>query len=441
MALTTSFQKRHGCVPLTSLVCALALQLISLPVWSDTSLTLPEAIEHTLAKNPELQVFPLREKALQGKAQTEALRPALEAGIEVENFAGSGDYSGTEAMDTTLSLSSVLELGQKRDARMAVADARLDRLRAEQEVAALDASGEVARRFLDALAAQERLALAREAEKLAGETVQAVKRRAEAGGGSQADVFRANASLEQARLASAHAASTARANRILLASLWGEVDPDFLTVSGDLLAVGSQEPIASRYERASRNPSVLMLASETRLKDAEVRMAQANGKRDINWSAGVRQLNETDDTALVASMSVPLFSGRRNAGALQAAQAEKDEAAFVQDATLKQLKARLQALHGQRQQSLDEVHALKKSVIPLLEQALQFSRTAFSNGQLGYQEWLVSRQELLSAQLALLDAADEAHRLRIDIEQLTAEPLLAKTPNAQPSKPTINSQD
>ena len=441
MALTTSFQKRHGCVPLTSLVCALALQLISLPVWSDTSLTLPEAIEHTLAKNPELQVFPLREKALQGKAQTEALRPALEAGIEVENFAGSGDYSGTEAMDTTLSLSSVLELGQKRDARMAVADARLDRLRAEQEVAALDASGEVARRFLDALLAQERLALAREAEKLAGETVQAVKRRAEAGGGSQADVFRANASLEQARLASAHAASTARANRILLASLWGEVEPDFLTVSGDLLAVGSQEPVASLYERASRNPSVLMLASETRLKDAEVRMAQANGKRDINWSAGVRQLNETDDTALVASMSVPLFSGRRNAGALQAAQAEKDEAAFVQDATLKQLKARLQALHGQRQQSLDEVHALKKSVIPLLEQALQFSRTAFSNGQLGYQEWLVSRQELLSAQLALLDAADEAHRLRIDIEQLTAEPLLAKTPNAQPSKPTINSQD
>ena len=441
MALTTSFQKRHGCVPLTSLVCALALQLISLPVWSDTSLTLPEAIEHTLAKNPELQVFPLREKALQGKAQTEALRPALEAGIEVENFAGSGDYSGTEAMDTPLSLSSVLELGQKRDARMAVADARLDRLRAEQEVAALDASGEVARRFLDALAAQERLALAREAEKLAGETVQAVKRRAEAGGGSQADVFRANASLEQARLASAHAASTARANRILLASLWGEVEPDFLTVSGDLLAVGSQEPVASLYERASRNPSVLMLASETRLKDAEVRMAQANGKRDINWSAGVRQLNETDDTALVASMSVPLFTGRRNAGALQAAQAEKDEAAFVQDATLKQLKARLQALHGQRQQSLDEVHALKKSVIPLLEQALQFSRTAFSNGQLGYQEWLVSRQELLSAQLALLDAADEAHRLRIDIEQLTAEPLLAKTPNAQPSKPTINSQD
>jgi cobalt-zinc-cadmium efflux system outer membrane protein len=109
---------------------------------------------------------------------------------------------------------------------------------------------------------------------------------------------------------------------------------------------------------------------------------------------------------------------------LQAAQAEKDEAAFVQNTTLQQLQARLQALHGQRQQSLEEVRALQTTVTPLLEQALQATRTAFANGQLGYQEWLVSRQELLSAQLALLDAADEAHRLRIDIEQLTAEPLL-----------------
>ncbi len=424
MAPFNQFQYRHLRVSMASLLLAVVCQFASLPAKADTSLTLASALERTLEKNPELQVFPLREMALQGRAQTDALHPAVEAGIELENFAGSGDYSGTEAMDTTLSLSSVLELGHKRDARMAVADARLDRLRAEQEVAALDASGEVARRFLDALVAQERLALAREAEKLASETVQAVKRRAESGGGSQADVLRAKASLEQARLASGRAASSARANRTLLAAMWGDTEPDFLTVSGDLLKVGSQEPIAALHERASRNPSVLRLASETRLKDAEVRMAQANARRDINWSAGVRQLNETDDMALVASMSVPMFAGKRNAGALQAAQAEKDEATFVQDAALQQWRAQLQALHGQRQQSLDEVHALQSTVIPLLEQALQSTRAAFASGQLGYQEWLISRQELLSAQLALLDAADKAHRFRIDIEQLTAEPLL-----------------
>lgn len=147
MAWITSFKKRHTPVSITGMVLALALQWASSPAWSDTSLTLAEAMEHAMAKNPALQVFPLREKGLQGSAMTDALRPALEAGVEFENFAGSGDTSGTDSMDTTLSLSSVLELGNKRDARIAVADARINQLQAEREVAALDVSGEVARRF------------------------------------------------------------------------------------------------------------------------------------------------------------------------------------------------------------------------------------------------------------------------------------------------------
>lgn len=424
MAWITSFKKRHRPVSITGMVLALALQWASSPAWSDTSLTLAEAMEHTMAKNPALQVFPLREKGLQGSAMTDALRPALEAGVEFENFAGSGDTSGTDSMDTTLSLSSVLELGNKRDARIAVADARINQLQAEREVAALDVSGEVARRFLDALLAQERLELSREAETLATEMLQTVKRRNDVGAGTQTDVLRARASLEQAKLVTANAAGMARTTRILLASLWGDSEPDFLTVSGDLLAVGSQEPVNALFDRASRNPSIRALASDIRLRDAEIRVAQANSSRDINWSVGVRRFNETDDTALVAGMSMPLFSGQRNTGALQSAQAARDEAALQQEITLQQLKARLQVLHVQRQQSLDAVRSLKSSVIPLQEQALQSIRAAYASGQTGYQEWLISRQELLSARLALLDSADESHRLRIEIEQLTAEPLL-----------------
>ena len=198
-----------------------------------------------------------------------------------------------------------------------------------------------------------------------------------------------------------------------------------MTVSGDLLAIGSQEPINALFDRASKNPSIRVLASDIRLRDAEMRVAQANSSRDINWSAGIRRFNETDDTALVVGMSMPLFSGRRNTGALQSAQAARDEAALQQEITLQQLKARLQVLHVQRQQSLDAIRLLKSSVIPLQEQALQLIRAAFATGKTGYQEWLLSRQELLSARLALLDSADESHRLRIEIEQLTAEPLLA----------------
>lgn len=406
---------------------------------ADTALTLAEAMEHTLANNPALQAFPLREKALRGQNQADTLRPELEAGVEVENLAGSGDYRSTDAMDTTLSLSSVFELGGKHQARLAVADAKLGQLQAEQDIATLNAGGDVARQFLDALVAQERVALLREAEQLAKHTATAIKHRADIGGGSPADVLRAQALQAQATLATQQAASAARNSRMLLAALWGDTTPDFLTVSGHLLDVGSQEPAAALYERASRNPHILKLASDTRLKAAETRLAQAQARTDIRWSAGIRQFNDTDDTALVAGVSVPLFTGRRNAGHLQAAQAEHDEAALAETVQQQQLKARLQALCDQRQQALDTIHTLQDTVIPLLAQAMHVTQSATSLGQAGYEEWRSTRQEWLSARLALLEAADQAHRIRIDIEQLTAEPLhnSAATDNTTPR----NAQD
>ncbi len=426
MARINIFRNHQSLTRLTSVFLVVACQWFSLPLQAGTTITMATAVERTLAHNPELQVFPLREKGLKGGAMTDALRPALEAGIEVENLAGSGDYRGTDSMDTTLSLSSVLELGNKREARIAVADARIDKLHAEQQATALDVSGEVSRRFIDALFAQERLQLARDAEKLVAESLQIIKQRADVGIGSDADVLRAQAALEQARLTTGNAAATAKSSRTLLAAMWGDADADFLSVGGNLLDVGSQESMETLYDRVRKNPSILTLASEVRLREAEVRLAQASAKQDVNWSTGIRQFNETNDTALVVGMSVPLFAGKRNAGALQAAQAAQDETALQQENTLVQFRSRVQSLYVQRQQALDETHVLKTKVIPTLENALKVTRSAFEQGRASYQEWLSTRQELLSAHLAMLDAAATAHRYRIDIEQLTAEPLLAE---------------
>lgn len=426
---------RHAVNRLAVATCLLSLWSYaahSLAADDTRTLTLPTAIERTLAQHPDLQVFPLRTKKLQGDAQTDALRPAMEIGLEVENFAGSGDFRDTQSLDTTLALSSVLELGQKRAARIATANARLAQLQAEQAAAMLDASGEAARRFLDALLAQEHLHLAREAEQLARNTTHAVQQRAAAGAGSDADVLRAQAAEAQAALVSSKASSDARAARVSLAATWGDTDADFLRVEGDLLAVGSQEPLSTLSQRIQNNPITLALASETRVKAAELRLAQANTRRDIQWSAGVRHFNDSNDTALVASVSMPLFAERRGAGAVMAAQADNDTATLAQNNALKRATVQLTVLHGQRQRAITAVHGLQERVIPLLQQALHATRTAFVNGNATYQDWSMAKQELLSAQQLLLDTAADAQRLRIDMEQLTAEPVLSQPPASQP---------
>ncbi|MGB0503432.1 MAG: hypothetical protein ACPGGD_05235, partial [Thalassolituus sp.] len=78
------------------------------------SLSLNQAISRTLAENPQLHQFSIKKEGLLGLRASSDFSPPIHVGIDVENFGGSGERSGTNAMETTLALSSVIELGSKR---------------------------------------------------------------------------------------------------------------------------------------------------------------------------------------------------------------------------------------------------------------------------------------------------------------------------------------
>jgi cobalt-zinc-cadmium efflux system outer membrane protein len=57
-------------------------------------ITLESAIKRTLANAPYLHEFTFKQQALEGELKTAALKPELNAGIELENFLGTGEVSG-----------------------------------------------------------------------------------------------------------------------------------------------------------------------------------------------------------------------------------------------------------------------------------------------------------------------------------------------------------
>jgi cobalt-zinc-cadmium efflux system outer membrane protein len=74
--------------------------------------------------------------------------PNPELAVELENFAGTGELRGIDALETTLSLSQVIELGDKRSRRVEVAHAaERDIVAAERDVRQLDVIAEVAGAF------------------------------------------------------------------------------------------------------------------------------------------------------------------------------------------------------------------------------------------------------------------------------------------------------
>jgi cobalt-zinc-cadmium efflux system outer membrane protein len=394
-------------------------------------ISLQDALSASLQNNPQLAGYQFRRAALAGEQTTAALRPEMRLHSELENVAGSGDFSGVDGAELTLSFASFIELGDQRDARLGVVTARQQQLATEQRVAVLDLVAAVNYRFIALIAAQEQVQVQEQAQKLAQSLVASLSKRVQAGRAPQEELLRARAAQAKAVLQVSKARQQVQTEALKLSAYWADSTPDFTRAEGDLFALTNAAPLADWQTRLAQNPDLLLLADETRLRSAELRKAEAEGQMTLGWSAGVRQLRATDDTALVAGISIPLASGRRANGAISKARAEQDAATFAADSAKVQLEARLNQTYSSHNQALTELHSLRDQILPLLQDANRATAAAFDQGRYSSLELALAQRELLEARAALIDAALRAHETRIELERLTASAPVQSTQSGE----------
>ena len=388
-------------------------------------LTLSSAIKYSLEQNPSLRVFEVRNLALNGQEIAANLKPVYEVGIKVENFLGSGNFTELESAELTISLSSVIEMGDKRMARVNVISNSRAQLIAQRQIEALELLGEVTRRYIDVLAAQERVILAEEAVQLAEDALTEIKKLSTAGIIPEVDVIRAQAGVEQARLRASSEKQQLKYLKVALTVLWGDKTPSFTRAEGNLFKLSEDVEFQILYARVEQNPVIQVFASEVRLKESKLRLAKTQESANIRWSIGLRQFQETDETAIMAGFSVPLFSSKRSSGSISSAMAARDEVLIRKEVTLLKLYAQLFHAYSNRQQAIFTIKKLENSIIPSLQQALKKTQNAYLHGRYSYLDQLTSRQELITARRALIEAASAYLRYGSEIEQLTSLPLSA----------------
>ncbi|WP_439510949.1 TolC family protein [Marinimicrobium koreense] len=386
-------------------------------------ISLADALSRTMAQNPSLQVFDFRLQGLEGRRLSADQAPAYVAGLEVENVLGSGDLRGADRAEYTLSLSSVIELGGKRQARTGVVNSRYDLVKAEREAETLELLGEVTQRYVATLALQEKLDLSAQAMELSETTLNTVTQRAKQGAAPEAEVLRAKAALAQSQLAHDALQTEYEKRKVALASLWGETRVDFQRLQGDLFRFEPSERFEVLYQQARESPMIRVYASERRMREAEIRLARSQSESDIRWQLGARRFEESGEAALVAGISVPLFSGSRNRGEVQSAMAARNEVEYRQQSALLKLHSLLFEAFHTRQQNIDAVERLRSTVLPDLTKALELTQKAYERGRYSYVEWTAAQRELLSAREALVEAAATALLNQALIEQLTAQPM------------------
>lgn len=404
--------------------------LCSTPVAADSSVpvTLGQAVTAALAGNPGLRSFQFELKAQHARRDAAALRPAPELGLELENFLGTGEYRGADSLEATLALSQVVELGGKRQARIDAAEAGLNLVDAERQAAQLDVLAEVTRSFIEAATWQERLELARRGVALAEQGVLAAQRRINAGRSPDTELDRAQVALDRARLGERRAAAELKAAYRLLSATWGSAEPlingePFDSVQASLLDLPPVPGFGELASRLETNPDFLRFASEARLRDAEIRLASSLRKPDLTLGGGIRRFQDTRDEALVAFISVPLFAGRNTRPLIAEAEAGRGLVDARKEAALASARAALYQLHQALSVAVAEVQTLKQDVLPRAEKALRGTEYAHQRGRYGYLELADAQAEYLDLQMALIDAAADAHRLRVEIERLSNAPL------------------
>lgn len=383
-------------------------------------LTLRQALVLAFERNPDLASSSWEVRSGEARVRQAGLLPNPELGVEVENILGSGPFRRFDSVETTLSISQLLELGGKRSARMRLASAGKEVAGWDYEARRADLAAEVAKSFVEVLSAQEKVILAEETTRLADEVLNAVSARVAAGKISPVEEAKARVASSVSRIEREKANRTLEAARTKLAATWGSAKPVFSGAVGRLDQVDPIPPFDEIAGRISGNPDIARWAVELEMRKAALKQERAARIPDVTISAGARRFREaeTDDTAYLfgAAMPLPLFN--RNQGKILESQYQLSKAEREREAAGNRIRAALSDAYQALAIGYAEATTLKSVVLPGALSAFETASEGFRQGKFGYLDVLDAQRTLFEARGMYADALAAYHKSAADIERL-----------------------
>ncbi len=386
-------------------------------------LTLPDALALTLMRNPELNVYSYEIRAAEARHLQAGLWQNPELDVEVENFGGSGNRRRFNSAQTTIQLSQLIELGGKIDKsrQMFTYDSQL--AQAKYDAKRLDVSTALTKTFIELLFIQEKERFSQELVNLSQEVVDSVDKRVQAGKDSPIDLSKAKIRLARAKLQDIEVTKYKEVVREKLASYWGSRNPKFTSAAGQLSQINDLPKFADVQAFLRNNPELIQRAIEVQKRQAEIALAEAKSVPDLTIAGGVKYFDDTDSSALVMGLSIPLpISDRNQGGRLEA----------VQNLRKAQSQEKVSALSVWNQVNrsyadLDTAYIkasiLRDSVVAVSQELFQRSKIAYEQGKKDYLELLDSQRTYFAAKNEYIDILAKYHICKTELERLIGQNL------------------
>ncbi|MCB1120972.1 MAG: TolC family protein [Verrucomicrobiae bacterium] len=391
--------------------------------WIDPvgQLSLNQVISLSVERNPELQAFALDVQGAHAHIRQARLWSNPELEFEIENFGGSGSMSGSDSAEKTLSLAQHLPLGGDVGRRKELAELQMELSDWEFHAARLQVIVEATQRFVEALAAERRLTLAKQELDLAETTESIAKGRVEAGDASPLELTRVIVPVIEAELEMAKAKRNREAAYHRLSLIWGARTLTFSSVQGDLNLLA---PVPNPQDLAAYingNPEVARWTTEISARIAEGRLAKAKALPDLTGRIGFRRFNETNDDALVLGISLPLPIFDRNQGEILASRLGEASARRRKEAAELRLESILNSTYTELLAAQEEAVALRERAIPTANEAYEATLIAFQEGKLPFLDVLDAQRTYFDLQHRYLEALVAYHSNVAEIEALIGQ--------------------
>ncbi|MFG1344341.1 TolC family protein [Xanthobacter autotrophicus DSM 431] len=386
-------------------------------------LTLTSALASALAANPRLTAAERDIGMAAGRHTQAGALPNPNLSLEVDNAAGSGSYQGLDLAEQTIQISQLVELGGKREARMAAAGAGVGVARWEREAIRLQVLAETASTFAAVLGAQQRAQILESQVAAIQRLAPLLQNRVQAGASSPAEISRARVAADFARVELDRARAALGTARRELALLMGLQEARFGRVTGNLVKVSAPPPLPRLIKEALGNPQLTRFTALRAQRQADLRSAQVKSVPDVTLGVGYRHYNETADSGMrfTLSMPIPLFD--RNDGGISEANEQLLRAEAEEAIARSALISQLGRAHDGMKAAFDEITLLRGSTIPGARAAFEGVETGYSEGRYTLLELLDAQSTLTDATLRELDALVSFHTALATLEGLTGRPV------------------
>ena len=401
-----------------------------MPAVSGGGLTLAAAITRALAHSPRIQSFGAARRVAQGERQQAALWQNPELGIEAENFAGQDNYRGFDSAEITYGISQLVEIGGKRDARVAIAERSIELADRDEQAARLDLIRDVTQAFATTAAAYEEVKLAEEQQNLASEVLEFVTQRVNAAREPLIQKSKANVAVASSRIARDKAQRDYAAATNALANLIGD-GIAITTVDAALFYAVAPLSIPESSTALANNPDITRWRPALGKSEAALALENANAVPDPRVNVGVRDFRDTDSKAFIVGLSIPIPILNGNEGNIAKARAEVTKSRVDRKTSELSLNSEFVKSAQAQQAAYNQAMTLRDLVLPEAGHAFGLARQGYQAGKFAYLEVLDAQRTLTDARLQYVEALKEYHIQRANVERLTATHLQAA---AQPEE-------